>query len=171
MDIIPVTSTVINWNELLLLAKKLLGRNVTEPLEEKFIKVKTYAGFLSVLSEMHTPGMKINNSLLDHLHFGVMVVSTQTLTYELIQESRLDFTLFETIKADHYVTLFSGKLSEWKNAIINCSSATLSYDIRLFGNTCMRLFESNGLNDLFSQYDKDIMPDQTYKLTLKRGTQ
>lgn len=174
LELIPITSTTVDFNTLLLTTKKALHRSISDSVDSHNMPARTPAGFLACLGEFHTEGSNPHNVLreagcfLEFMTYGFLLITNRELTFEIIQESRLPFLTTETIRVDHTLSFLSGTLSQWRTAIINCASDRMPSDIRLFANKSMSYFEKIGLSEVFAKFDKVMMPDQTYRLEYKK---
>jgi len=167
LDLTLISGSHIEWNAYLAITQKALGRSLTDKLDERRDNVRCLEGFLGTLVEFTSPGEnpKIDPGILmKHLSFTALLISTEAVTYNLMETVSLHFTSKETIQENFRLSIVSGTLKEWYDSIIECSKAHMSVMIRLFSNIAQRRFEGIGLQFLFYPYDKIDLTDGTYYL-------
>jgi hypothetical protein len=174
LEIIYVGGTEINWNLYLSCLKTVLGRSVSRGLDDKRMPVSNLGAFVTTIAEMEEEGrdpvsvQREAGSLLSHGHLIFIVIASKELTFDLIKESRLNFTTGESKDPGIIISIVSGELSAWREAIINCSTDRMKYGVRLFANKCLLQFSELQLGHLFAKYAKFQLPDTTFKLIENR---
>lgn len=134
---------------------------------------QTLSSYLVALDELQN-GDQVNpsvaiaeaGSLLRHLSVSFLCVMPTDVLNSFREE--VDLAIHSTaLESGFRVSIVTGNLEQWKNAIENCSSARASTVMRTLANKFMACFESLGLGEIWAKFSRTPMPDQTFRLTQK----
>jgi hypothetical protein len=172
IKLIPLGKLEIDWDTYLIVAKQALNRSITTTLDSKSMDVRTSSGYLVTLAELKEGNQNIVDVLmnpgntLDHLFYSFIVISDRDLPCELLEITPLNVTR-TACKNGLSLSIVSGNLTQWRSAIINGCTDTVSYNLRLLLDEILIYFEQEGLKKLWSKYTKAKMSDGTIKLIEK----
>lgn len=174
MIVIPIAGTSVDWSELLVSCKQALGRSVTTGLDLVGMKPNTLQAYIAVLGELREAGSRPHQILsapgllTDHGFCSFLVAGSIDLFFAIMEGTPLDILSSESTIRGTRLGVVSGTLTKWRTAIINGTSETSSFELRLFMDKCLLLFEQQGLSQLWSAYQKRTIPDSTFSLVLKK---
>jgi hypothetical protein len=170
-EVLLIAKTQVEWNIFLKTIKQLIGHNVSQALDSS--RVDGLAAFICSLGEMETDVLdsvfilRNAGSLLEHIMYSFLLVAERELFRTISFKTKLSIHEVKTIRDGIDCGIISGNLSEWRTAIINCTTGTESQDLRIFLNKVLFLFERDGLHELWVLYEKEWLPDATVKLIEK----
>ena len=173
IKVIPLGHLNFDWDAYLSIAKQALDRNITKTLDANSMPVKSAQGFLVSLAELKEPDQNPNavmnnpGNLLSHMFYNFMVISDRQTPCELLEITPLDVHRVDC-RNDLALCIVSGNLTQWRTAIINGCSDSVTYNLRKLLDECLTAFEKIGLKKLWSQYTKTPMSDGTIKLIGKK---
>lgn len=174
LEVIPLVSTEVNWNQLLVIAKQALGRNVAHQLDSVGMSPISVAAYIATLGAFHDWELRPNDILKDagpllkHAFFGFLVISSVGVLMEIMEDTPLNVMSATSVMTDVRISVITGTLEEWRTAIINGLSALSGVELRLFLGRCMAHFESLGLGLLWVNHKKSVMLDKSIILLEKR---
>ncbi len=169
IEVVPITTTVVNWNQYLLIAKQLLNRSISLQLDELGMRPDCVASYLVTIGSLLNIEPKEiilgEHSLLRHAAFGFLIVADQDTIFSLMSHTQfiVSTTATDTVHRLH-VGVVSGDLGQWREAIINGSGSPA---LRAFLGKCMIYFEKIGLGSLWHNFYKHIQTDGTFLLESK----
>lgn len=149
--------------------KQALGRVTSEPVDKVNANPDTPVSLIVTLCEMLSPGQdyyratRNPGSTIRHLFFTFLALSTRDHCSEFSQHTNLGC---HCVLAKHgiYLHIISGNLEQWRSALINCNSEITEHDFRLLFNQFLFEFEQLGLKDLWFNYQRQQLNDETIKL-------
>lgn len=163
IDVFPIIVPSIDWDTLLKQGYNLLGRSISRNVEDRKFDLKTFGSALSLIKAIelpkHDPTL-LQGNCLDHLSFSFLVMASPQGLTALIQSSKLP-VIVDREKGS--VGIVSGRLLEWKHAIIEGS---IDFEARVILNRCHLFLEQAGLSGVWKDYSKNAINDGTYTLTL-----
>lgn len=163
----------VNWGEFLEVTKRALGYSVASQLDAENANKWDAASYLCALSEIWEPGLRTKEaqrkagSLLQHLYLSVLTTGSRSLALELAEETDLATKSQFTVHDEFLLIVASGNLQQWRTSIINCSTGRESHSLRLFMNAALKIFEGEGLGELWAAFSKKDLPDTTQLLIPK----
>jgi hypothetical protein len=165
LDVIPIARTQVDWHILLSAAKQLLGRSLASGLDARKQQVGDAASYLVALAELEREGVDVTSvlreagSLLRNIHYSFLVTGVNL--YWIATTSSLKVTGTERC------AIVSGNLEEWRTAIVNGCTDRSSLEVRMFYDKCLLHFERDGLGQVWNNFAKSTMPDDSFKLEVK----
>lgn len=171
LEIIPLGRLQIDINQLLTIGRKAYGRNLTAQLDHKKVSIQKAASYLTILAEMlgpvdHFSIQQNPGNLLDHLFYSFLVVCEKETIIEILEQTRLATHTTES-EVGLRVSVISGTMREWRDAIIVASSPNSKKYVRTFANKCMDYFKDEGFSRLWADYNVKLNRDSTYLLIEK----
>lgn len=168
IEIVPISSTIIDWKIFLQVAKQSIGRSVTAGLDSIGQPIGDVSSYIVALGEFDcedsnpTTTLKEAGALLRHVSLGFLVLNTyDSFLLEIATTSDIK------ILKQERCAVITGNLEEWRNAIINGCDERVSYDTRLFYDKCLLYFDRVGLGHIWSKFQKEKIPDGTFRLVGK----
>lgn len=175
-SVIPLLMSNINWTNFIKNVAELTGHSPTHSIDNSDLKLSDYARYLVTLGEFQSGGeqeplnlLRNNNHLLRHLFFGFLISGSTSLIFRILELTDLDVSTAKGVDKSR-VAVVTGTLEQWKNAIITCLNQKLikNYELRWVFNECLNCFNSAGLRNIFDNYRKKGLEDQTYFLEYKK---
>lgn len=168
LNISHVIRPLINWNIFVKHTYEILGRSITQKLDERAAytgdyNVRDVKAYLSMLSEMCSPGMDLhavlkNSRILDHLSYSFLVSGDIRLLVDIIINTDL-----KALPADDKIVLLTGTLSQWKRAVQAYLILGANPVSREFYTNIYHFFGFEGLSDLWPSVTS--APDGTLLMT------
>lgn len=171
----PLLMSNIAWTNFIKYIADLTGLSPTSSIDNSNLKLSDYARYLVTLGEFQSGKqqeplnvLRNNDHLLRHLFFGFLISGSSTLIFKIMELTDLNvITTKKTGKGR--VAVITGTLKEWKDSIIICLNQKLvrNYELRWVFNECLNCFYAAGLRNVFDNYRKKGLEDQTYLLEFK----
>ena len=169
-QVLPILQPTINWTDLVKSAEAALGYNPSKveakrPLSEP-------ARFLALVAHLKdksnvdaVASLREATSVLETLHYGFLVACDKDVLFELMQCTKLSISTNAAINGDT-VSIVTGSLAVWRDSIIELSQDN-TYCMRLLLDKVFICFERLGLGELWADYKKHTLKDQTIILLEK----
>ena len=173
MLVIPVMTTIVNWNNLLQNINRCLGRSLTAHLDSAGMRLDGLPPIIAALGGIRQEGDKpqtiLNDPgpLLKHINIGFLIVLKANTLMSLLEDGDLVITSGETISDGIRASIVTGTLEQWRTTIINCCSRESSSELRAILDQVILHFEKMGLAQLWYEYQKRSLPDSTFYLEPK----
>lgn len=176
VSVTPLLASNIDWIAYLNDTSNLIGRSPTLGIDSGNLKLSDYSRFLASLGELQSgkeqkPLDILRNQLnpLKHLFFGFLISGSSSLVFRIMELTNLDITTARG-KNKIRVAVVTGNLKQWKDAIIICLDKSLikNFELRWVFNEVLNCFYSVGLRNVFDNYRKKGLEDQTYLLEYKK---
>lgn len=175
-QMIPIGTTVIDWNNYLVACKEILHRSVTKELDARSMVVKSASGFIGTLKEFENPGGEPSAGLQDtsltrHWHYVYLIATDKCTLDELLQRVAkvLSVTTASTNTGEPILSVISGNMQEWRFATLACCSGNEGVELRRLFDAFVLHFEAVGLGELFAEYKKSALQDKTFKMVKYHG--
>lgn len=172
----PILVSNFAWTNFLKDAADLCGHSLTQGIDSYSYKLSEYARLITVFGEFRS-GEKCNpkqilysaGDLLSHLHFGFMIDGSANLIYQIMELTDLKIISTRLKEKRGRAAIVSGTLKQWKDAIINilCPTIKRNRELRWVFSQCLDFFFQLGLHDIWYNYRKHGLPDETYLLEEK----
>ena len=171
----PLLASNIAWIAYLNDTSNLIGRSPTLGIDNSNLKLSDYARFLASLGELQSGKeqkpldiLRSQSNPLKHLFFGFLISGSSSLIFRIMELTDLDVTTARG-KNKGRVAVVTGNLKQWKDAIIVCLDQKLikNYELRWVFNQCLDFLYVAGLRNIFDDYRKSGLEDQTYLLEYK----
>lgn len=170
-QILPIIVPAINWPDFAKAAASTIGYNPTNVNTSR--PLSDYAKFLAACSlfkdRSQTDTIKSirnSSSSLRHLVFGFLVLADRETLFELMQCSDLQVST-TAAQSGEVAAIVTGNLLQWQTAIIDLSESN-TYGMRLLLDKIFLYFEKVGLGELWADYRKVPLKDNTLKLEHKK---
>lgn len=176
-----MSKSIPEWNVLLLFAKQITGRSISNTIETKKInkdeKESVTQAYYECLCELfndkdsgkgnvNNKDNNIPSQVISHIYYSFYFVGLREDYIDLYNHTqRIKINVVETIRRDCLLGIATGSLKDWKEFIVDCSDGDEAIDIREFANRLQNYFEyGEGLYKVFTQYNKTTVPDGTFLL-------
>lgn len=166
-QILPIIAPAVNWPEFAKAAEMVIGYNptavnTTRQISESARFLAAAAHFKDRKSADTIKSIREAGSILRHLQYGFLVAADRETLFELMQCSDLQVSTTAT-QAGDVAAIVTGDLFEWRTAIIELSESN-TFGMRLLLDKIFLYFEKIGLAELWADYRKVPLPDNTLKL-------
>ena len=173
--VIPIMVPHFAWTDFLKDAASLCGHSPIHGIDTYPYKLKDYARLIAVLGEFRCgkaldPKQTLQSAgdILQHLHFSYMIHGSTSLIFRIMELT--DLKIISTkMKGKGRVAVVTGTLKQWQDAIINTLNTTSpkNNELRWVFSQCLDFFYQLGLQDIWHDYRKRALQDQTYLLESK----
>lgn len=160
IQVVPVISSQVDWNNLLLLASKGLGRSLTKSVDSHQWQLTQARSGIAALGEFQqadsnaTSVLRDPGSLLRHFSYSFFVYATRDVLYEVA----LDGNLFVLDCDRDNLAIVSANLEDWRTTIIKFCSDRATPIQREFHYRVLEAFDKLGLSMLFDNYSRKTGP-------------
>lgn len=174
-SVIPLLMSNISWANFIKDVADLTSRSPTSSIDNSNLKLSDYARYLVTLGEFQSGKqqapldiLRNNDHLLRCLFFGFLINGSSSLIFRIMELTDLDVLTAKGADKSR-IAVVNGSLKQWKDAIIICLSQKLikNYELRYVFNECLNCFYAAGLRNIFDNYRKKGLEDQTYLLEYK----
>jgi len=164
----------IDFDKLLAIADQTLGYSPARALDSTHRQFSETERFLSLLDAISNEHAKagLPPRLFGHASFSLMIVANGDDLLKILEcAAGTSIVLAETVVSGIYLSVVTGKLSEWRDAVVSGSRQSGS---RSSGNVkacyckIMAIFESLGLADVWKEFVKTPTNDRLFLLEDKR---
>ena len=166
--VMPLLIPNIAWERYIQAVSEHSGNSPTSNVDNSTIKLADFAKYIISLDEFQNGVSTSANALdtlrnetnpLSHLFFSFLIVSTKSSIFKIMES--VDLTV---ISRKGKISVISGTLFQWRNALI---SQQKSKEVRLIFNQCLSFFFKFGLGNIFDNYRKHTLGDDTFLLEYK----
>ena len=170
----PLLIPNIAWEKYLQDVLKYSGSSPTSNVDNSTIKLADFAKYIVSLDEFQNgSGTNVLDTLrnetnpLNHLFFSFLIVSTKSTLFKIMESTDLSIVSRSKTKgrAKSQISVISGTLFQWRNALI---SQQKNKEVRLVFNQCLSFFSKFGLGNIFDNYRKHTLGDDTFLLEYKK---
>ncbi len=168
----PILVSNIAWSEFIKSVAELTSHSLFRGIDNSGLKLSDYARYLTALGEFQSGKevkpldvLRNNDYILRHLFFGFLISGSSSLIFRIMELTDLD-VLTAKGKDKGRVAIVTGNLKQWKEAIIICLDQKLikNFELRWVFNECLNYLQQFGLRNIFDNYRKKDLKDQTYLL-------
>lgn len=171
-DVIPIMIPNIAWERYIKDAADLTGHSPTFNIDNSTVSLSPFARYIVSLEEFFsgktTPALSVlRNEIntLNHLFFSFMVHSSYDSVFKIMSTTNLDVLSTAAKKKKDRVTVLSGTLRQWREAMVTVQE---SKETRLIFNKCFAFFMKLGLGNIWDNYRKLTLEDETFLLEYKK---
>lgn len=150
-DVVLIQSPAIDFSLFLGLSHKVLGFSPAESADASRRNLSDTERFLSCLASLRKPTASLPKQLLAHVSFSAMIVANDADMSDILEIANMPFVTADTLARGVKLAVVTGKLSEWRNAVVNGSAADVEPTVRLMFNKLFALFSQQGLAALWSE--------------------
>lgn len=168
--VIPLLIPNIAWEKYLQAVLEHSGYSPTINIDNSTIKLADFAKYITSLDEFQNGSgtnaletLRNETSPLHHLFFSFLIVSSKASIFKIMEST--DLSIISRGKAKNQISVVSGTLFQWRNALI---SQQKSKEVRLIFNQCLSFFAKMGLSNIFDNYRKCDLEDDTFLLEYKK---
>lgn len=156
--------TVIDWGNYVRLIEKHTGKYPTKELDRLKVPSGTPEAFVLSLKGLR------EGTAPKHLYYTFICVLDQTSFFTLLlMDNNLDITLNESqdSKDEEKFFLLSGEINRLANLLTTFSTRSIKRNLRVFLNQMFLIFEGLGFKEMFSNYRRTPLDDNTFVLERK----
>lgn len=164
LTILPLSNTSVDAQLLLATYRQLFNKSATAELDKKGIDINSPYGYLQVLNHHKYGTSVIANNVLKHFWQSYLIVSVVDMSV-LALETDLHVTSFR--RDDVYLSILSGNLLEWRDAIVDLLNENTTSVVRTILTKCLSELEKAGIY-IFQEYSRKRLQDGTLCLSLKK---
>lgn len=169
--VMPLLIPNIAWEMYIQAVLEFSGNSPTSNVDNSTIKLADFAKYIISLDEfqngdLQSPLETLRNETnpLNHLFFSFLIVSAKSTLFKIMESTDLSIISRSKTKSKSQVSVISGTLFQWRNALI---SQQKSKEVRLVFNRCLSFFYKFGLGNIFDNYRKHTLGDETFLLEYK----
>jgi len=166
--VMPLLIPNIAWNSYLEAVLEHSGHSPTISIDNSTIKLADFAKYIISIDEFQNgtdasvsalETLRNETNPLSHLFFSFLIVSSKVSIFKIMESTDLS-----VISRKGKISVISGTLFQWRNALI---SQQKSKETRLIFNQCLSFFAKMGLSNIFDNYRKCVLKDNTFLLEYK----
>lgn len=155
IEVVPAAITQVDYPTFLRLVKPI-------SLDEHLIEIQSLTGFLASILPVtanKNPRNAIRNTnyILRHISISFYLKCDERDLIDLRHYSKLVITQIQ-----EELFLITGSLEDWKLTAIDMSNLSVTKKTRFIINCCVLYIEKAGLLEVFGNYSKQTLPDQTF---------
>lgn len=160
-EVYPIAVTQGDLTSLIRVCEDVLGYSPTRALDQCYLDSKDPAAFLSVLRMDNKPletlrqGRQISN-VLSHFSVSFLAVTDAEVLVDVQSLTRLKVS--STKGRREYLSIMSGTLDEWYDAIVSTCRADVDRDVRGLFNNIVACLERVGFREVLSSLQKKKLP-------------
>jgi hypothetical protein len=170
--VILLTETRVEWNSLLAVATKRLGRNPATPADNSTRQLTQDARFLASCVSFESPAatnaltaLRNSQTCQGHLHYTFLATAaTGTFEEILLLNTGLTLTLADQ-DFEQPLFLMSGGLDVWREATLRACTPFTSQETRELFTKIIVIFEGRGLGEVWYNTERKSNPDGTLCLS------
>ena len=165
--------TLVDWKRFVKTIDDVTGRSPTRSLDNSRIAVGDISSFIAAISYFSaelTPYemAKYSPVLLKHVYYGFLIELTEKQYLTILKESEIVCTDNYLVKGDdENIVLMTGTLFQWKGATITFSNPLYPPKLRSIFNAIYLYLLSQGLKDIFAEYNQKQIDGDTFILVEK----
>lgn len=170
--VIPIAVSAVNWQQYIDTAADLLGHAPSRGVDTSRSKLSDFAKYAASLAEFSAKQeldprgvLRRPGPHLRHLSFSVMVCEKHSTILRIAEDGGLA-VISSPLKKER-AAVISGTLAQWREAVIVFCQRDTPRELRELFNEVKRMFDSIGLSDLWHDYRRQGLPDETYFLEFK----
>lgn len=154
LEVIPISYTSIHWDTYLQCAYSTTGLSISKAFDTAKWSKNVPSFIASICEFVGREGTAFDliqqaGSILKHASVGVILIAAPETLFSIQEKTDLIMTSVNSVHKGIKIAIVSGRLNEWKRAVIDCSIEEIE-----FSNKCITLFEMMGLGAIWSNYTK-----------------
>jgi hypothetical protein len=174
-EAILISKPEIDLENLFRVTAQTLGRRITGAIDNCPRELSKDEKFISALSEFKsqhlTSWAKDRIQRAEHelffLHYVFLCYTDKDTAIKIREWTKLDVLSQSSIDGE-IILVVGGSLVFWRAASLDCCSGQSSFNLRLLFDKIILKFEEIGLGDVWFNYRKRTLPDQTFLIEDKR---
>jgi len=166
-QVYPIAITKGDLTSLIHVCNRVLGYSPARGLDQSYLNSGDPAAFLSCLKLDNNPintlrSGRQDSSIFSHFLISFLVVIDLDCLIEL--QNQTDLKLYSKKARSEYLTIVTGTLDVWHDALVNGAQAHQTRDLRSLMNTVQGYLERFGFKEIFTPYSKQKQQDGTFIL-------
>lgn len=175
IKLIPLTTSTPDWATFLKVAQEGTGYNPLRGVDSLGRELSDPAKFIAALSafqdrsELERPiaAIRESRSVQRHLFYQFLLIADADTVREALERTDINITSAPSTNGLE-IALMSGTLQQWRDATLECCTQTAPYNLRFAFDGVVIHFERLGLQDLWHDWRKRALPDQTFLIEHKK---
>jgi hypothetical protein len=164
MEIFPLGVTQIEWSILIRLCQDVLGYSPTRGIDSCHLTLQDAAAPLALLDCNNKPLEALRNpgGHFHHMHVSFIGRLDDAEVAELAGQT--DIKLHTKEGRREWLVIMTASMNTWREEILRHSVRQSSPSLRAIMNHVLKLFEQAGFREIFSNYSKQHLTDETFIL-------
>lgn len=169
----PVLIPSVNWQGFATAARDATGESPARSVDACKRPLSDWAKFLVILASFRDPNqtdalknLRTSQSLLSSLFFGFRLYADADTVSRIREYTTLTVVAAPTLDGER-VCFVSGTLKEWHLATTECCQPHQARGLRQVFTKAMAYFDTLGLAEIWSEYRRKPLPDNTFYLEYK----
>ena len=171
--VLPLMIPNIAWEKYIQAVSEHSGSSPTTNVDNSTIKIADFTKYIVQLDELQNGSgtnaldtLRNETGPLNHLFFSFLIISSKASIFKIMETTDLSILSRSQSKgeAKSRISVISGALLQWRNALV---SRQKSKEVRLILNQCLSFFSKFGLANIFDNYRKHALSDETFLLEYK----
>jgi len=154
VEAVLITGPAIDFATLLSLTHHALGYNIASAADASHRKMVDAEKFLSCLAAFKEELAEITPNLLSHVSFSVLVIASERDLLDILERAGMSFVRAETTAPDVNVTVLTGTLAQWRNAVAAGANENAPVTVRTCFSKILLLFDRIGLTSVWSDFER-----------------
>lgn len=166
-----IQQPAIDLTTLLGLTHKLLGYSLSAKVDQSRLDPCDAERFISCLAALRDPDAPagITPNLLTHVTYSALIAAEDRDLIDILEAGAgMPFVTAETIQRGIMVAVITGTLAQWRDAVKTGANPSAEYNVRFCYCQIMSLFEKHHLGNLWKDFNRNPLNDNTFYLEDKR---
>jgi len=167
MDVRPLGISQIDWRGYIDFMTEQVGRSPVHNLDVYHMTPDSIGAFMASLMDGRDPRQILRHEarVLNHIHLSFLICCEDELLSEIVTWD-LDTLSYEA-KRRKLVLILSGTIKQWKETALSVCTPGTVYEARVIMNKCVLYMEKAGLAEVFGNYKKEPLRDESFILKEK----
>ena len=165
-DVIPIMIPNIAWERYITDVSELSGHSPTFTIDKSTVKLADFAKYIVSLDEFQNGEtitaleiLRNETNPLNHMFFSFLILCSKSTLFRIMETTDLN------ILSKKKIAIVSGTLKQWRDALVTYQNTK---ETRLIFNMCLSFFAKMGLGNIWDNYRKQTMDDNTFLLEYKK---
>ena len=154
VETVLIIAPAIDCATLLSLAHETLGYDIASAADASPRKLSDAEKFLVCLAALKDESAEITTNLLSHVSFSVLVIASERDLLDILERAGMSFVRAETTAPDVNVTVLTGTLAQWRNAVAAGANENAPVTVRTCFSKILLLFDRIGLTSVWSDFER-----------------
>lgn len=166
-----IQQPAIDFPSFLAACHEMLGYSPSRAADASRTRMSDSERFLSCLAAIRDQEAPtgVTPSLLAHVSFSVLIAAEERDLIDILSiAGSMPFVASETVARDVFAAVVTGTLGQWRDAVVSGTNLHEDNNVRTCYCKVLLLFESVGLNRVWSDFTKKPGTDRLFYLEDKR---
>jgi hypothetical protein len=166
MQVFPLSMPQVNWDTYIKMCQDVLDERPTTSIDEAGLNLKNPDAFLAGLNfdQPAARAMRYGVDAYYHLFFSFIAETDASVITDFLLFTDLKILMKWDAKHRRSLSVMSGALQTWKDAVLRCCSKDCEKQTRYIANSIYLYFIKAGLRDVWHKYTKEALRDDTFIL-------